>query len=220
VAEIEAMDVPAGVKKQHNILTKSLLSLSEPSGQYLLGNGQFSQFRTEGAGISWKPDQPGNHGIISACVPHPFSRGSIHITTADPTGDPAIDLRYLSHPVDRFVLAKNVQYMQKIASTEPFASQLNANGIQLVSNATNMSDEQALDYISLSCETECHPIGTCAMLPREDGGVVDPRLKVYGIANLRTVDASGFPLNVQNNICSTMYAVAEKAADMIKEDWR
>jgi choline dehydrogenase len=82
-----------------------------------------------------------------------------------------------------------------------------------------MSYGQALEYISLTCTTEWHPIGTCAMLPGEDGGVVNPRLKVYGVGNLRVVDASIFPIHVQNNICSTMYAVAEKAADMIKEEW-
>jgi choline dehydrogenase len=201
VDEIDAMDVPAGVKRQHRILTKFLVSPSEPSGQYLLGQGG-----TDG-------DKVRNYVSISACVPHPFSRGSIHITTADPIVDPAIDPRYLSHPADRFMLAKLVQYMQKIASTEPFGSQLKPQGYQL------MTEEQALDHISLTCTTLFHPIGTCAMLPREDGGVVDPRLKVYGIGNLRIVDASIFPIHVQNNICSTVYTVAEKAADMIKEDW-
>jgi choline dehydrogenase len=195
------------VEKQHRILTKFLLSSSEPSGQYLLGQGG-----TDG-------DKRRNYVSISACVPHPFSRGSIHITTADPTVDPAIDPRYLSHPADRFMLAKLLQYIQKIASTEPLASQLKPNATQLMPYALKMTEEQALHHISLTCMTEFHPIGTCAMLPREDGGVVNPRLKVYGIVNLRVVDASVFPIYVQNNICSTVYAVAEKAADMIKEDW-
>jgi choline dehydrogenase len=219
VAEIDAMDVPTGVKQQHRILTQFLQSSTEPSGRFLLGNGQLSQINSDGDCVSWKPDAPGNHVFISVCLPYPFSRGSIHLTTADPTVDPAIDPRYLSHPADRFVLKKLVRYLQKIASTEPFASQLKTDGIQLIPYALNMTDDEALDYISMTCTTQLHPIGTCAMLPEEDGGVVDQRLKVYGIGNLRVVDASIFPMHVQNNICSTVYAVAEKAADMIKEDW-
>jgi choline dehydrogenase len=219
LAETYAMDVPAGVRKQNRILADLLFSHSEPSTQYVLTNGQFIESRTDIDVISWKSNAPGDHVFITASITRPFGRGSIHITTADPTANPAIDPRYHSHPVDRFMLAKHLQHLQRIVRAEPLASQFKPDGIQLVPCPPNMNDEEALNYIALTCTTEWHPIGTCAMLPREDGGVVDPRLKVYGIANLRVVDASIFPIHVQNNICSTVYAVAEKAADMIKEDW-
>jgi choline dehydrogenase-like flavoprotein len=58
-----------------------------------------------------------------------------------------------------------------------------------------------------------HPIGTCAM-----GAVTDPTLKVKGVAGLRVVDASVFPNHVSGNICSSVYAVAEQAADIIKAE--
>jgi choline dehydrogenase-like flavoprotein len=194
VTEIDAMDVPAGVKKQYSILTKFLLSSSKPSGQYILINGQLRQINTDGDIVSWKSDGPGNHVFITAGLPHPFSRGSINIATADPTVDPAIDPCHLSHLADRFLLTNLVRYIQKIASTERFPSQLKPNGIQLIPNALNMTDDEALNYISKTCVSEFHPIGTCAMLPKEDSEVVDPRLKVYGVANLRVVDASIFPI--------------------------
>jgi choline dehydrogenase-like flavoprotein len=54
------------------------------------------------------------------------------------------------------------------------------------------------------------------MLPRAEGGVVDSDLRVYGTKNLRVVDASIFPLHVQGNIMSLVYAVAERGADLIK----
>jgi choline dehydrogenase-like flavoprotein len=54
------------------------------------------------------------------------------------------------------------------------------------------------------------------MLPREKGGVVDSQCKVYGTTNVRVVDASIYPTHVQGNIVSLTYAVAEKAADIIK----
>ena len=56
------------------------------------------------------------------------------------------------------------------------------------------------------------------MLPKAKGGVIDERFKVYGTANLRVVDASVFPLMVRGNLQSLVYAVAERAADMLKAD--
>ncbi|KAI1632405.1 GMC oxidoreductase-domain-containing protein [Biscogniauxia mediterranea] len=63
-----------------------------------------------------------------------------------------------------------------------------------------------------------HPAGTCAMMPRELGGVVDEELKVYGVRGLRVVDASIMPVLPGANTCQTVYAVAEKATDPIKLD--
>jgi choline dehydrogenase-like flavoprotein len=61
-----------------------------------------------------------------------------------------------------------------------------------------------------------HYIATAAMMPRELGGVVDSNLTVYGTSNVRIVDASVVPFQVCGHLTSTLYAIAEKAADMIK----
>lgn len=60
-----------------------------------------------------------------------------------------------------------------------------------------------------------HPIGTAAMMSRQLGGVVNKELKVYSVNNVRVVDASILPLQTSGHPTSTLYAVAERAADLI-----
>jgi choline dehydrogenase-like flavoprotein len=109
-------------------------------------------------------------------------------------------------------------YMDKIAETEPLASLLKKGGERLHTpeRLTDLGKVQELcKELALSMY---HVSGSCAMMPREDGGVVDSHLRVYGSANIRVVDASIFPLVPRGNIQATVFAVAEKAADIIKED--
>ena len=64
-----------------------------------------------------------------------------------------------------------------------------------------------------------HPLGTGAMMARALGGVTSPQLKVYGTTNLRVVDASAIPLQNSGHLMSTLYALVERAADMILGKW-
>ena len=79
-------------------------------------------------------------------------------------------------------------------------------------NLENASD--AREAVQNWVMGEYHACGSCAM-----GDTLDSRLRVNGVQGLRVADASAFPNNVSGNICATVYALAEKAADMIREDW-
>ena len=78
------------------------------------------------------------------------------------------------------------------------------------------SDADWTKWIRKSFGAVSHPIGTAAMMRRSLGGVVDAHLKVYDTANLRVVDASVMPLQISGHLSSTLYGIAEKAADLIK----
>ncbi|KAI0915540.1 hypothetical protein AcV5_003732 [Taiwanofungus camphoratus] len=80
-------------------------------------------------------------------------------------------------------------------------------------------DDEAIDnWVADHVETTWHSLGTCAMKPREQGGVVDKRLSVYGTFNLKCVDLSICPDNLGTNTYSSALLVGEKGADLIAEE--
>jgi len=167
----------------------------------------------------YSPQGINSISLVVALV-HPFSRGSCHIQSADPGAYPKIDPKYLSHPLDLEVFARHILYISKVISTEPLASMLKAGGKMNPPNGPLKTLEEAKEWAIQSTGCQFHPSGTCSMMPKELGGVVSDRLIVHGTKNLRIVDASIFPIIPKGPITSTVYAVAERAADLIKEDFR
>lgn len=177
---------------------------------------------TATAFLSRKPSCVGfedrNWITLFAMLSHPFSRGSVHITSSDASVKPAVDFGYYSHPLDLEVHARHLRALEKIATTEPLASAVKKNGKRLPPNAEQLSLSRAEDMIREYSLTNYHPCGTCSMMPEKMGGVVNSRLKVYGTENVRVVDASIMPIIPRGNIVTTVYAVAERAADLVSED--
>ncbi|KAI1063769.1 hypothetical protein LB506_005794 [Fusarium annulatum] len=148
-------------------------------------------------------------------VMHPLSRGSVHINPSDPAGKPTINPNYLSNSHDVEAVLQTVKYNRKIANTEPMRSIWEDEyepGLDV------KTDAQIKDYVLRTTLSIFHPSGTCAMLPKADGGVVDAKLKVYGTENLRVVDASVIPLLISAHIQTAVYGIAEIAAELIIKD--
>ncbi|KAF5877852.1 putative glucose oxidase protein [Botrytis fragariae] len=80
----------------------------------------------------------------------------------------------------------------------------------------NATDSQWETWIKSTFGSNNHPVGTCSMQGIASGGVVDSNLKVYRTSNVRVVDASILPHQLSGHLTSTLYAVAEKASDIIK----
>ncbi|ROV87577.1 hypothetical protein VMCG_10603 [Cytospora schulzeri] len=161
---------------------------------------------------------PENFASLGCAQSHPFSRGSTHISSADVDAMPEIDPRYFSHPADLEIMARHVQALdQTLRPSAELAPYFKPDGKRNHPDAFNLRDlEGAKKYVLDTATSAYHACGSAAMLPREEGGVVDSKLVVYGTENLRIVDASIFPLIPRGNILSSVYAVAVKAADIIK----
>ncbi|KAF4552246.1 GMC oxidoreductase-like protein 11 [Elsinoe fawcettii] len=154
--------------------------------------------------------------LISA-LQHPLSVGNIHISSLAPDATPLINPNYLSYEYEVEALLAAIKFARTIASTFPLAQSWES---EYEPGAQVQTDDQIRQYIRDTVLTIYHPVGTCAMLPRDQGGVVDPELRVYGTQGLRVVDASIMPLLPPGHIQTGVYAIAERAADFITEAWR
>lgn len=162
---------------------------------------------------------PGKYFSLFVVLEHPFSSGSVHISSADPTQLPAVDPNYLADAKDLALISAAVLAAQKIVTQPPLSSLLKNGGTTYQPGfPSRITPTNVADFVKSTFGSEYHPMGTCAMLPRAAGGVVDARFRVYGTKNLRVVDASVFPSMVRGNLQTLVYAVAEKAADLIRED--
>ncbi|KAL2015460.1 hypothetical protein VTK56DRAFT_5404 [Thermocarpiscus australiensis] len=200
-------------------ILRSLLSITdEPGVQFLLFPTQVHiPEHPKSMSDHLIPVAPENYITVMVMLNHPFSRGSCHIASANIDDKPVWDPNYNAEPVDMEILARALQFVETLVSTEPFASLLQKGGKRMPDIVATDLDK-AREVVRQRQISVYHISGSCAMMPRELGGVVDSRLKVYGVKNLRVVDASVFPLEPLGNLQTTVYAVAERAADMIKED--
>lgn len=179
---------------------------------------------------------------------YPFSRGSIHIpptlshpqhsnplhkaTVAD---KPQIDPRYYlgeGGALDFELMLRSQLFADKICRTSPLSDIIvrrafppapcSSSPSSSAANGSAPDDESNLfrQWIRDTTITDWHPVGTCSMGPSvSSAAVVDARLRVHGVHGLRVVDASVMPLQISAHLQATVYAIGEKGAEMIREDW-
>ncbi|XP_067015677.2 glucose dehydrogenase [FAD, quinone]-like [Anabrus simplex] len=153
----------------------------------------------------------------------PRSVGHMKLSSANPFDYPLINPRYLSDPHDVDVLVEGIKLLINMTKTEalkPWGFQMDTTVVKGCEGPVFASDEYWACVVRRNTGPENHPGGSCRMGPAGDAqAVVDPRLRVHGILNIRVVDASVFPYMPNSNPVAAIIAAAEKCADMIKEDW-
>lgn len=128
---------------------------------------------------------------IQAALQHPLSQGRLYITSSSPFTYPSIDPQYLSHNADLVLYREALKLARQVGQTPPLSQYLVS---EVTPGSSVQTDDDWDNWLANNIETEYHPQGTCAMLPKEQGGVVNARLQVYGTSNVRVVDASVFPI--------------------------
>ncbi|ORY09364.1 putative oxidoreductase [Clohesyomyces aquaticus] len=152
-------------------------------------------------------------GAVVLGLQHPYSRGRLSAASSSIFDAPVADVGFLRNPLDVALLREGVRWARRFAQT-PGIGALRPFEVVPGPNVTADADIDA--HVRGSVSTLYHPAGTCKMGLRAEGGVVDADLKVYGVDGLRVVDASVMPMLPASHTMTTVYAVAEKAAEIIK----
>ncbi|KAK1973776.1 GMC oxidoreductase [Colletotrichum cereale] len=151
--------------------------------------------------------------VIVNVLLHPLSRGTIQLNSSDPFDAPIIDPNFLAHPADGAALVQTVLYNRRLMATDAMAI---TESVETLPGPDYDTNDRILNNTKLVLQPFLHPGGSCSLLPLEKGGVVNTELRVYGVSNLRVADASVIPLLISAHTQATVYAIAEKAADIIK----
>ncbi|KAL1954828.1 hypothetical protein VTO42DRAFT_558 [Malbranchea cinnamomea] len=203
-------------KKQLEQVIAQLQNPKSANLQFVLlgAKGNFEKGVMDQSKLFAQTDGKKMHVSLVVCLQYPASRGSVHITSSDPTAQPAIDPGYNRHPADVAVLATGLRFIDKVTKAKALEGKLTRRYFPESENLDLQNAKDARQAVRNMTLGEYHACGSCAM-----GDTVDSRLRVKGVQGLRVADASVFPNNVSGNICATVYAIAEKAADMIRDDW-
>ncbi|KAF9065075.1 hypothetical protein BDP27DRAFT_1298469 [Rhodocollybia butyracea] len=149
----------------------------------------------------------------------PTSHGAVRLKSSNPFDLPSVNPNYLQTPEDLEKLVRGVQLCLRIANAKAFVPYLDHSFSRpdLDHGLINKTHGELEELVRKRVQTVYHPTSTCRMAPKEEGGVVDGHLRVYGVKALRVCDTSFFPWIVSGHTAGACFAAAEKLADEIKQ---
>ena len=154
---------------------------------------------------------PDRHAFQAHVGPmRPTSRGEIKLKSTNPTSAPSIRFNYMQTEHDLSEMREGIRLAREIFHQKAFdeyrGKEINPGNVD--------SDTELNEFIKNKGDTAYHPCGTCKM-GKDNASVVNEKLQVYGVENLRVVDASIMPKIITGNLNATTVMIAEKASDYI-----
>nr|XP_033329059.1 glucose dehydrogenase [FAD, quinone]-like [Megalopta genalis] len=161
--------------------------------------------------------------VAATTLLQPKSRGVLELRSTDPADSMKIYANYLAEREDLEILLKSVDFIKALTQSPTFKKyNMTLRHFDLPGCRDKLPDSQEYWECNIRqiTSTVWHPVGTAKMGTKGDPtAVVDSRLRVHGVQRLRVIDASIMPNIVSGNTNSPTMAIAEKGADMVKEDW-
>jgi choline dehydrogenase len=191
---------------QGGIFTRVLPESDRPDIQFHVA--------TLSADLAGAKPHPFSGFTLSVCQLRPSSRGHVRIRSADPFAAPAMVPNYLSTEGDRRCAVEAVKFARRLAATPSVAPYVRE---EYKPGPGAVSDADLLAWCRASGATIFHPSGTCKM-GVDAQAVVDPQLRVRGVAGLRVVDCSVMPTLVSGNTNAPVAMIAERASDLVLAD--
>jgi choline dehydrogenase len=150
--------------------------------------------------------------LIGVCALQPHSHGAVTLAGRDPELAPIVDPNYLCDERDMATMVRGFGIAREIGN----APALQPWRAEEIAPGPSVDDEESLrGFIRATTSSYYHPVGTCAVGETAES-VVDSELRVHGIRGLRVVDASVMPSLPSNNTLATVYAIAERGAELIR----
>jgi len=172
-----------------------------------------------GSAFQWHYPTPkkGNYTSVVVDLVRPVSEGGeVTLNSADPLVQPNINLNFFADDLDIIAMREGIRFSYDVL--------LKGDGFKDIVvdeypwDMPLHSDEEMKRAVLDRCQTAFHPCGTNRLSKNIGQGVVDPKLKVHGIKNLRVIDASIIPVIPDCRIQNSVYMIGEKGADLIKAD--
>jgi choline dehydrogenase len=172
-----------------------------------------------GSAFQWHFPVPkkGNYTSVVVDLVRPVSEGGeVTLNSADPLVQPNINLNFFADDLDIIAMREGIRFSYDVLTKGDGFKDIVID--EYPWDMPLHSDEEMKRAVLDRCQTAFHPCGTCRLSKSIDQGVVDPKLKVHGIKNLRVVDASIIPVIPDCRIQNSVYMIGEKGADLIKAD--
>jgi choline dehydrogenase-like flavoprotein len=164
----------------------------------------------------------GGAGSIPNALQKPLSRGTIYLDPTNPKAEPIVTHRFFENPFDKDQLFASVQFTRQLMSSDALAE---LDPVELLPGPQYQTRDAVFDALLNAgggfgpalAPTFAHPSSSCPMMPQKYGGCVSSDLLLYGTKKLSIVDASILPIIPAAHLQASLYAVGEKAADLIKK---